>query len=264
MSNVERIPVQRYEQEELMLNKEAFAKECLIHISVNNQRVTTLLASPDDLLDLAIGHLAVEHAFRPSNSHVNHRIVEGKNEYSVEIMVKTSQQFASRQTIVTSSCGACDQENLDHLVKRTPSVDQQTLPFSIQTIIETLHDLRQQQPGFQETGGMHAAGLYLGPDERPIVCEDIGRHNAVDKAIGRSILRADKNIPMALLLSGRCGWDIVSKAAHMNIPVVASIGAASSLAVETARASNMTLISFAKPDKAVVIGPVEGRFQRNH
>ena len=90
MSNVERIPVQRYEQEELMLNNEAFAKECLVHISVNNERVTTLLASPDDLLDLAIGHLAVEHAFRPSNSNVNHRIVEGKNEYSVDLMVKTS------------------------------------------------------------------------------------------------------------------------------------------------------------------------------
>ena len=264
MSNVERIPVQRYEHEELRLNNEAFARECLVHISVNGEKITTLLASPNDLLELAIGHLAVEHGFRPSTSKVTHRVVEANDEFSVDLRVKTSHQFSSRQTIVTNSCGACDQEELDHLVKRTPSVDDQTLPYSIQTIIDALHDLRQLQPGFQETGGMHAAGLYVGPDEPPIVCEDIGRHNAVDKAIGRSILSGNRSKPVALLLSGRCGWDIVSKAAHINIPVIASIGAASTLAVETARASNMTLISFAKPDKAVVIGPVAGRFERNH
>ena len=109
---------------------------------------------------------------------------------------------------------------------------------------------------------MHAAGL-LDMNGNTIVMEDIGRHNAVDKAYGAWYQQT--NAPAdVLLLSGRCGWDIVAKAATMGTPIIASFGAASSLAAETARASNMTLISFVKGNKAVIIGPVEGRFQRKH
>lgn len=264
MTNVEKIAVQRFGQDGLKLINEVVAKECLVHIQMNDKRVSSLLASPEDLIDLALGHLAVEHGCRPAPSDIDASLTADNEEYTVIIRAETSIELTSRPTIVTSSCGACDHQNLDDLVKRTPAVDDHELPVSLQTIIQALHDLRMQQPGFQETGGMHAAGLYFGPESPSIVREDIGRHNAVDKVLGHKLTTRPIDKPLALLLSGRCGWDIVSKAAHMNIPVIASIGAASSLAVEAARASNMTLISFAKLDKAVVIGPVEGRFQRNH
>jgi len=110
---------------------------------------------------------------------------------------------------------------------------------------------------------MHAAGLLLGEPGELLVREDIGRHNAVDKVYG-FWSKSSHAKPAALLLSGRCGWDIVAKAASMGTPVIASYGAASTLAAETARMANITLISFVRDGKAVVIGPVDGRFQRKH
>jgi FdhD protein len=150
------------------------------------------------------------------------------------------------------------------LIDQIPSVSDTTTVYSIESLIRSLDDMRKHQPGFEKTGGMHAAGLFFGEPHDLLVREDIGRHNAVDKVIGALLESNTHPVPRALLLSGRCGWDIVSKAAKLDIPVIASIGAASTLAVKTARASNMTLVSFVKTDRAVVIGPVEGRIKRNH
>jgi FdhD protein len=110
---------------------------------------------------------------------------------------------------------------------------------------------------------MHAAGLFIGNGTSLLVREDIGRHNAVDKVYGCWSRNGSKP-PLALLLSGRCGWDIVAKAASMGTSMIASFGAASSLAADAARWANITLVSFVRDGKAVVIGPVDGRFERKH
>ena len=120
--------------------------------------------------------------------------------------------------------------------------------------------MREKQHGFHATGGLHAAGL-LYDTHHVEVREDIGRHNAVDKVIGAHLLQGQSSRPLALLLSGRCGWDIVAKASKINIPLIASIGAASSLATQAARESNITLVSFMRKEQAVVIGPLHGRLQ---
>jgi FdhD protein len=153
---------------------------------------------------------------------------------------------------------------LSALVSETPSVTDPASVFDVEQLINSLENMRSQQPGFEATGGMHAAGLMLSEKSDLLIREDIGRHNAVDKVMGAWLESKEGGRPVALLLSGRCGWDIVAKAARMNIPIIASIGAASSLAIGTARSSNMTLVSFAKAGRAVVIGPVQGRIQRNH
>jgi FdhD protein len=262
MKNVRSVPVHHYTSERLSIMDESIAVESLLRISVNGSSLTNLLGSPEQARELVLGHLMTQYGLRPHNIKsiaVAHR----KGSVDAEVKTDNEHDLTQRPGVVTSSCGACDLSNLNELVKDTPVVTNPSYVFEIEALMETLHTMREQQTGFQLTGGMHAAGLYAEHGTSLVVMEDIGRHNAVDKAYGawyeQSLAR-----PNVLLLSGRCGWDIVAKAAAMDTPIVVSFGAASSLAIETARASNMTLITFVKGEKAIIIGPVEGRFHRKH
>jgi FdhD protein len=262
MKNVRSVPVHHYTSERLSIMDESIAVESLLRISVNGTSLTNLLGSPVQARELVLGHLMTQYGLRPHNIKsiaVTHR----KGSVDAEVKTDNEHDLTQRPGVVTSSCGACDLSNLNELVKDTPVVTNPSYVFEIEALMETLHTMREQQTGFQLTGGMHAAGLYAEHGTSLVVMEDIGRHNAVDKAYGawyeQSLAR-----PNVLLLSGRCGWDIVAKAAAMDTPIVVSFGAASSLAIETARASNMTLITFVKGEKAIIIGPVEGRFHRKH
>ena len=262
MNNVRSLPVQHYLDGERVVKDESVAAETLIHIVVNGKTLVNLLGSPEDSVELAKGHLMTQFNvdFHDIVSVDKQRWSTGLSKSQLPLAAK--RVGTSRWDCDHAKCGACDQDQLDALTKGVPSVANPTIMFDLEDLIEHLNNLRREQVGFQKTGGMHAAGL-LDMNGNTIVMEDIGRHNAVDKAYGAWYQQT--NAPAdVLLLSGRCGWDIVAKAATMGTPIIASFGAASSLAAETARASNMTLISFVKGNKAVIIGPVEGRFQRKH
>lgn len=262
MNNVRKFAVHHRTEEGQTVINESFAAEVLIRLAVNGSSLTNLLGSPEHSRELAIGHLMTEHGLRPR--HIESIVVtERDGAVHVNISTKEEHDLTERTGIVTSSCGACDQSELNELVKGAPVVSNPSLLFELEAVLKMLHAMREQQTGFRLTGGMHAAGLCARHGAGLVIMEDIGRHNAVDKAYGAWYEQTLER-PNVLLLSGRCGWDIVAKAAAMDTPIIASFGAASSLAVETARASNMTLITFVKGDKAVIIGPIEGRFHRKH
>lgn len=262
MKNVRVFPVHHATSSGQSMKEESIAEETLIRIVVDDVGLVNLLGSPEHSRELAFGHLMTEHGLNPE--HVQ-SVDVNINERTVDVCVVTNGDyvFKSRTGVVTSSCGACDQSGLSELTKNTHAVSNPASLIHLGDILERLHAMRDHQTGFRLTGGMHAAGLYSLDGQTHLVMEDIGRHNAVDKAYGAWHHHTSEK-PSILLLSGRCGWDIVAKAATMDTPIVACFGAASSLAIETARASNMTLITFVKEDKAVIIGPVEGRFHRKH
>ena len=262
MTNVVRTGVQRLEDGKLSLAEEQLATESLVHISVNGDAITTLLGSPEGVEELAIGHLMTEHGVF-FNAITNVHAVENQGVVSVNVDLSSEHALIPRVSLVTSSCGACEQTNLPDLIASTPTVVDSPVDVDMDDVLAAVRTMREHQPSFDKTGGVHAAGLFFGTNQPVLVREDIGRHNAVDKVIGAWTQHSSSR-PKALLLSGRCGWDIVSKAANAGIPIIASLGAASSLAAKTARLCNMTLLSFVKGGKAVVIGPVDGRFKRKH
>jgi FdhD protein len=175
--------------------------------------------------------------------------VEGAERNVVEVTLKPGTPFDparfSRNVYTTSSCGICGKTSID-LVRAlcpAPPVGRERIAREVLTgLPETL---RRAQPVFSRTGGLHAAGLFDAAGLLLLQHEDVGRHNAVDKVIGTLLM--DGALPASdriLLVSGRASFELVQKALAAGIPVLAAVGAPSSLAVELARDSGLTLAGF--------------------
>lgn len=151
-----------------------------------------------------------------------------------------------RHFYTTSSCGVCGKASLDALrVTGQSSLAAHQTHFSAKLLTGMPDIVRAQQPLFSKTGGLHAAAIFGSDGEIAIVKEDVGRHNATDKAIG-ALFSAGK-LPanqMALLVSGRASFELMQKALVAGIPLLAAVGAPSSLAVQMAKEFNMTLVGF--------------------
>jgi FdhD protein len=152
-----------------------------------------------------------------------------------------------RNFYVSSSCGVCGKASLEAVEAQAcdalpegPVLDADLLP-------ELPERLRAEQAVFERTGGLHGAGLFDTSGASSVVREDIGRHNAVDKVIGRALL--DRALPASeriLVVSGRASFELVQKAVMAGVPAMVAVGAPSSLAVDLARRFNQTLIGFAR------------------
>ena len=163
--------------------------------------------------------------------------------------VEVSMSTLQRNFYTTSSCGVCGKASL--LALRTLCPLPQHDNFMIRSdILSTLpQQLQPVQAAFKETGGLHAASLFTSDGELHSVREDVGRHNAVDKLLGEAFLQ--DAVPLRnhlLLLSGRASFELLQKAVMGGIPMVAAIGAPSSLAIEVAREFSITLVGFLRPD----------------
>lgn len=249
--------VHRYTGSSFDIESDRLALEVMVELCSPEATFTRLLATPHDIDHLTVGHLLLEHdtVVSPHDIDIQHH-----SDGTVRVMLREvvlPLDTIVRPEVVTSSCGACNHPMLDDrmLVNRATQPTSRSIGMS--ELEFGFERMKTMQPGFRSTGGMHAA-LLLGEDGQHVVCEDIGRHNAVDKACGAWVSMNGEIPPQALLLSGRVGWDIVSKAARIGVNIVASVGAASTLAADTARSHNITLVSFWKPDASVVIGHIDG------
>lgn len=150
---------------------------------------------------------------------------------------------ARRELVAASGCGLCGKARLADLYQSLPKIE--PLECALDFLLSLPERMRPHQELFEHTGAIHAAALFDPAGEMLALYEDVGRHNAVDKLIGHFLF--EDRLPLAgkiLVVSGRAGFEIVQKAAVAAVPVLVSVGAASSLAVELARASGMTLVSF--------------------
>ncbi len=150
-----------------------------------------------------------------------------------------------RRTVMGSACGVCGKTSIENVIP----ADRPALTSRLQVSAELLYSLperlRKRQSLFARTGGLHAAGLFTGEGDLLEIREDIGRHNATDKLVGAFLL--DDRLPLSdrvLMVSGRTGFEIVQKAYAAGIPIVASVSAPSSLAVELAQTAGVTLVGF--------------------
>ena len=145
---------------------------------------------------------------------------------------------------INSSCGVCGKGSIDQVFLRAGKIQRSGLRISSSVIASLPEALWETQGIFSRTGGIHAAGIFRSDGSLVCSAEDVGRHNAVDKVIGRSLMNGYKFDHMILQVSGRAGFEIIEKAAVAGIPVIGSISAPSSLAVETCETLGITLLGF--------------------
>ncbi len=166
-------------------------------------------------------------------------------------------QSARRGTLVTAACGVCGRRSVDDLMERVRPVSD-AARFDREVVAKLTERLRENQPAFERSGGLHAAGVATAAGEWRCTREDVGRHNAVDKVIGH--LFAAGELPAtghALVVSGRTSFEIVQKAVVAGFPLVVSVSAPTSLAVSTARRARVTLAAFARSGVFTVYSAVE-------
>ena len=151
-----------------------------------------------------------------------------------------------RAFLSSSACGVCGQTTVEDLVLDFPAL--RPGPLLAPAVLAALPDrLKEQQAVFEATGGLHAAGLFTSDGVAVAVREDIGRHNAVDKVVGRALL--DARLPgegLMLAVSGRAGYELVQKAVAAGVPALVAVGAPSSLAVQVARRFDLALCGFTR------------------
>ncbi|MBO0774186.1 MAG: formate dehydrogenase accessory sulfurtransferase FdhD, partial [Actinobacteria bacterium] len=162
--------------------------------------------------------------------------------------VPIPEETLTRHTVTTSACGLCGKASLDS-VRATTRFDVAADPVRLEadTLLALPDRLRDSQRVFDRTGGLHAAGLFTADGEAVRVREDVGRHNAVDKLIGWALQRG--MLPLAghvLVVSGRASFELVQKAVMAGIPAMAAVSAPSTLAVDLAGESGMTLAGFVR------------------
>jgi FdhD protein len=216
------------------------------------------MRTPGHDFELAAGWMVHERIIRPEHltavrycTDVDLTPEEQFNVVTVEVAAPPLRLPAAR--VVTSACGVCGSESVDDVLadRSAPPATWSTLALSADLVHALPARLRAAQPGFDRTGGLHAAGLFDADGAAVVVREDVGRHNAVDKAVGARLL-AHAPVPPVLVLSGRIGFELVQKAVVSGVGVVVAVGAPSSLAVRLAREAGLTVVGFTRPDRFVV------------
>jgi FdhD protein len=215
--------------------------------------VAVTMRTPGGDCELAAGFLFTEGLIDTREEIINVSYCEDlapqEQRYNV-VTVKLAHTFDEtllrRNFYASSSCGICGKATLDDVeVHCAPlAAGPQVAPAVIQGLPEAL---RAGQRVFEQTGGLHAAGVFSASGELRSVREDVGRHNAVDKVVGEALLSGELPMTERLLqVSGRVSFEIVQKAARAGIPLIAAVSAPSSLAVEAADRLGMTVVGFVR------------------
>ena len=230
-----------------------------LEIRVNGSPITVTMRTPGSDVELAQGFLLTEGMIAQRDDITTVRYCpgerDGENSYNVLDVtlhpdVPAPEVGSTRNFYTTSSCGVCGKSSLEavRLSTRYSPGDDPTTVASM-TLAALPDRLRSAQKVFATTGGLHGAALFNADGTMLAVREDIGRHNAVDKVVGWAV--ASGRIPLAgtvLLVSGRASFELTQKAVMAGIPVLAAVSAPSSLAVDLAAQSGLTLVAFLRGD----------------
>jgi FdhD protein len=230
------------------------ANEEPLEIRVNGEPVSVTMRTPGEDAELAAGFLWTEGLVKSaSDVRSTKPIGEGPvcNVIDVELAPHVSVDLMqlTRHVFASSSCGVCGKTTIESVHRQFEPVEA-CFEVAAEMLLSLPDRFRSSQATFDRTGGLHAAAVFDERGDLVILREDVGRHNAVDKAIGYGILNRlvpfDRHI---LMVSGRSSFEIMQKALAARIPVVVAVSAPSSLAVQFAEQSNQTLVGFLRGDK---------------
>ncbi|TIC87619.1 formate dehydrogenase accessory sulfurtransferase FdhD [Nocardioides sp. GY 10113] len=251
-----RRPVVRFRDGGSVRVTDTLVAEEPMEIRVDGRALTVTMRTPGSDFALAAGFLTGEGVVHRADQIASLRYCagageDGRNSYNVVDVslapgTPPPAPELTRSFTTTSSCGVCGKTSLDTVRAATRfSVADDDTAIGVDTLTALPDRLRAGQGVFDRTGGLHAAGLFTTDGDLLDVQEDVGRHNAVDKVVGRALL--DGRLPLrgsVLMVSGRASFELVQKALMAGIPTLAAVSAPSTLAVELAEQHGMTLVGF--------------------
>ena len=246
--NILTVPVQRFEGDSSASFQDLLAVEEPLEIRLGDKTISITMRTPGQDAELAAGFLFTEGILEGPHQILD--IQHAKNSIAVQINPDVEVDFErlQRNFYTTSSCGVCGKASIEALrIQGCPVLPRSSTAMDATLIHGLPQAQRNEQAVFQRTGGLHAAALFDLKGNFILLREDVGRHNAVDKLIGAEMLAGRTPLSNTLLLvSGRASFELTQKALMAGIPILAAVGAPSSLAVETAQRFNMTLIGFVR------------------
>lgn len=258
LRNIAVTSVQQWEDGTAVRVEDYLAVEEPLEIRVGGLPLSVTMRTPGHDLELTAGLLFTEGII--SNRAELHKLqpvasASAENTIQAEIAQqgKVATSELQRSFFASSSCGICGKATIDSVRARGLKAPNPHFQITCEMLCSLPEKLRQRQAVFGRTGGLHAAGGFTASGELKVLREDVGRHNAVDKVVGWALL--NDSLPLeecALMVSGRAGFEIVQKALLAGIPVLASVSAPSSLAVQMAREFGMTLVGFLRGQRFVV------------
>ena len=242
--------------------------EIRIDSGSGDSRLAITMRTPGNDLELAAGFLWSEGLLRNREDLVSitsckdHSLSERERENIVVCHVTKDAPAITRELerrfTISSACGICGTDQIDDL-KNRGCTHLEKPKLAIEELAKLPDQMRTRQNIFDKTGGLHAAALFDENGNLKVIREDVGRHNAVDKVIGWALMQ--NLIPLtgwSLTISGRGGFEIVQKSVAAGLSAMISVSAPTSLAVETAREFNLTLLGFARDGKATIYSPDPG------
>jgi FdhD protein len=223
------------------------AEETPLHLFVNTTYWATILCSPSNLKELAVGHLLSEGLLKSTDEieEVNLKEREGccyvklKAGVNVENRLKLSRLHAR---VISSACGSA----APYQYSPKPAKVTSNLTVKAEIVFNSVNQLNFKAELFRQTGGVHAAAIYKADGSLVALAEDVGRHNAVDKVIGMAALNKTDFGECFLASSGRLSGDVVFKAAKVGLPIVASLATALDSGIAMAELANLTLAGFVR------------------
>jgi FdhD protein len=244
--NILTVPVRKHEGAAMRTEQDLIAVEEPLDLRVGDRNLAVTMRTPGNDDELAAGFLYTEGLITDRDQVANIDVAENQVTVRLSGSADVDLSKLQRNFYLTSSCGVCGKASLQALETMGCEIRSSRGPqVSAATLLSLPAKLRAAQQAFEHTGGIHAAGLFDITGNLILTREDVGRHNAVDKLIGRAFL--DNKLPLenyVLMLSGRTSFELMQKALMAGIPILAAVGAPSSLAVQVALRFGMTLVGF--------------------
>ncbi len=235
---------------------ESLVIEAAIQININDEPYTVVMRTPGDDFELIRGLLYAEDIYK-NKDELQLKLIETKeNGFSIVNASipqdKLGKGYLNKRTLLSvSSCGICGKQKLEDIALSGDSLST-AISMKTKDLVRLFNVMQEKQATFKKTGGSHAASVFDSNQKLLAVREDIGRHNAVDKVVGRLLHKNKLKQASILLVSGRVSYEIISKAFIAQIPIIAAVSGCSSLAVDFAKEFGIQLIGFSRNDRATI------------
>lgn len=238
------------------LDEDILLVEAPLQININGESYTVIMRTPGNDVELITGLLYAEDICKKQSS-LEFTVIKKENNYSSIINVTIAKEdlgkgYLNKRTLLSvSSCGICGKKELKDINVCGDSLTKIT-QFLAKEIWEMMRKMSLFQENFKKSGGSHAAAVFNKNKEILTIKEDIGRHNAVDKVIGKLLITKQLEDADYLFVSGRVSYEIVTKAFIAKIPIIVAVSACSSLAVDFAKEFGICLIGFTRSNKMTI------------